>query len=277
MNVVINSPLKANPSDSVLIPGQQDYYCNILACLGYSIAELPVADLLRRLHGWADEGLWLIVSPMHWQATHNDAMMTAAGADLLLTEDEGRAWFDAFATFAETDTIKMYYHDASTWLIQLTNYSPITARPVYTSLHQSMMPQLETLDHTLFWQRFMTESQMFLSGHVLNQARQGRCVINGIWIWGGGRIHISDHHNILIDNDNLLPFATLLSTRVMMYSAKQQVPDETLILWHDVGSLPMLQQQLKKRTVAWYWNNQAYLLKPKHWWQRFWRTIRHAD
>ena len=41
----------------------------------------------------------------------------------------------------------------------------------------------------MHWQRIITEAQMLLHGHPLNQARaaRGELIINSLWLWGGGR------------------------------------------------------------------------------------------
>lgn len=275
MNVVINSCIDNVPEGSLPLPNQGHYYHHILTCLGYPLFEPPVADLLRRLHGL--DGTWLVVSPIHWQATHNDAMIVAAGDDLQLTELESQKWFEAFADFVSDEKISAYYHDASTWLIQLDGHPRITAKPVHSLLHQSMMPQLEALDTTFFWQRFMTESQMFFSGHALNTLRNGRYPINGLWIWGGGVLRQPGKHAIVVNDQHTQSLAALLSTNVSLYSAEQSYPHDTLMLWSDLERLGDLQTKLTKQTVSWYWNNHVYQLKPKHWLRRLWSSRHYAD
>lgn len=129
------------------------------------------------------DGHWLTVSPIYWQATHNDAMIMACGAELDLPDDESRRWFEALAAFLVHDKVKLHYHDAHTWLIQFDAAPPINAVPVHTLIQQSMMQQLKALDPTLFWSRFLTETQMFFSEHPLNKAREERYPVNGVWVW----------------------------------------------------------------------------------------------
>jgi len=146
--------------------------------------DIITAEQLRRYHKL--EGRWLIVSPIHWQATHNDAMIIACNETLDLPDAESRLWFAALTEFLVHDKVKLHYHDAYTWLIQFEESPPINAKPVHRLLQQSMMQQLQALDSTLFWSRFITENQMFFSEHSLNKARAGRYPINGVWIWGDG-------------------------------------------------------------------------------------------
>ncbi len=129
------------------------------------------------------DGDWLVISPIYWQATHNDAMIMAYGEALDLPDDESRRWFAALADFLKDDNVTLHYQDAHTWLIQFAQCPPIHSKPVHMLLQQPLMQHLKTLDPTLFWSRFITENQMFFSEHPLNKARIGRYPINGVWVW----------------------------------------------------------------------------------------------
>jgi hypothetical protein len=239
------------------------YYQNILTCLDYPEDCPPVADLLRRYHTL--EGQWLIASPVHWQATHNDAMIMACDEALNLSDDESRQWFSALSEFLCHDRIKLHYHDAYTWLIQFENPPPIHAKPVNLLLQKSMMLHLKALDVTLFWSRFITESQMFLSGHALNKSRD--FPINGVWIWGEGRLKTRSSRAIVCGDEEGYALAELLSTRVSFYKPGEKTPRNALVL------LPNLNAQqaawFEKNRVHWYWNNIQYITKPKSWFIRW--------
>ena len=187
MDVVINAECAEVPVGSTPLSHQGNYYHHIFSCLLGPIESPPVADLLRRYYGL--EGDWLIASPIHWQATHNDAMIVASAHELKLSESESVRFFSALAEFVAAYSIKLHYHDAYTWLLNVDGQPHITAKPVHALLHQSLMPELRTLDSTLFWQRLITEIQMFFSAHPFNKEREEKYSINGIWIWGNGKMH----------------------------------------------------------------------------------------
>lgn len=268
MDIVINADLAAKPEGSTPIPHQENYYHTILTCLDYGGEDLPVADLLRRYHGL--DGMWLIASPIHWQATHNDAMIVASGDALQLSEGESRLWFAALAEFMARDHIQLHYHDACTWLLRCDGQPPIASRAVHTLRHQSLMPEIQQLDTTLFWPRVITEAQMLFNAHPLNKARTESYSINGIWIWGDGRLHAPVQKPVVCQNDHLVKLATLLSTHTSTYSSFASLSKNSVSLFseltHDEHS--MLQTRLQKETVRWYWNNIAYLSKPKNWLSR---------
>lgn len=264
MDVIINSDAASAPIGTAPIEHVGQYYHQLLACLGYNKNAPPVADLLRRYHGL--KGQWLVASPIYWQASHNDAMIMACGTALQLSADESRLWFDALAAFLKNDPIKLHYHDANTWLIQPKEYIPIQSMPVHTLVQQSMMSPLQALDETFFWQRFITENQMFFSEHPLNQSRVGRYPINGLWIWGGGKLKAPGCVPIVYDEEVGARLANLLSTKACVYQPGQTYSKNTVLLLSTL-------QDFKRHTVRWYWNNLAYVSKGRRWWKGFlnWR------
>ena len=274
MDVVINAELHCErsidevPASTVSLSHQGDFYPNILACLGYSNESPPVADLLRSYHGL--EGEWLVASPIHWQATHNDAMIVASGHELSLTDQESRLWFAALSEFVTLDNIKLHYHDAYTWLLQCNGKPQMTAKPVHMLHHQSMMPELRRLDDSLFWQRFITENQMFFSAHSLNTARSELYPINGVWLWGGGQLYDRVQTPLICADDSLQRLANILSTNVSADNSTLSITKHSVFLFNElnIDEQRALQTRLQKNTVQWYWNNVAYLSKPKRWLSR---------
>ncbi len=258
MNIVVNALCSKNE-----IIG--NFYQNILACTGESVPCPPVADLLRRYHHL--DGEWLIVSPIYWQATHNDAMIMACNDALALTDEESRRWFTALSEFLVNDPIKLYYHDAYTWLIQIKHAPPIHARPVHELLHQSMMQQLKSLDSSLFWSRFITENQMFFSQHALNKLRSGHNPINGVWVWGQGRLVDKRSHPLYCADHICYELATLVSTNVNHYTLGESIPNNATLLCQTFDKQHVT--RFEKTRVHWYWNNANYITKPKRWFDRF--------
>ena len=265
MDVVINAELVEAPVCSTPLPHQRNYYHHIFSCLLDSSESPPVADLLRKYYGL--EGHWLIASPIYWQATHNDAMIVACGQALELSESDSLRWYSALAQFVKPYNINLHYHDAYTRLINVDNLPQITAKSVYTLLHQSLLAEIRALDPTLFWQRFITESQMFFSAHPLNKERGETNPINGIWIWGDGKLLENHLKPLVCQNDELLKLAQLLSTKVSGYSPSAPISKNSLFLFGELNpsELHVLELQSQKHTVRWYWNNIAYLTKPKSW------------
>lgn len=258
MDVVINAELSEVPEGKVSNDTQGNFYHTILSCLGYPKDVPPVADLLRSYHGL--EGEWLIASPIHWQATHNDAMIVACGNELHLSEEESYSLFEAFKAFVATDHINVHYHDAHTWLIQCEGKPPINAKPVHTIQHHSLMSELKTLDDSHFWQGFITENQMFFSANALNKERSSY-PINGLWLWGAGKLGARSDRPLIYADENLERLAKLLSTNVSAYEPSIVYAKNSIFLFNSAPP-----QEFEKKTAHWHWNNTAYYSKPKRWW-----------
>ena len=261
MDIIVNSISTLNEG----IRDASNYYHNILTCLGYPSNHAPVADLLRRYHKL--DGHWLIASPIHWQATHNDAMIMACDEALDLPDAESRRWFEALTAFLVNDEVTLFYHDAYTWLIKFDECPPIHAQPVHVLIQQSMMQQLQALDSSLFWSRFLTENQMFFSEHALNKARAGRYPINGVWIWGGGELNVRGTRPLVCGDEVACDLARLLSMNVSRYQPNQRYPKDAIALFSSFEEEQAC--QFEKNTVHWYWKNTAYITKSKGWLARF--------
>ncbi|KTD21117.1 hypothetical protein [Legionella londiniensis] len=269
MDVIVNDRLESLPEGSIQVPGYGDFYYHLLSCLGYSSNHFPLADLLRRCHGL--EGDWYIASLIHWQATHNDAMITASPDDLKLSELEARLWFAALKEFIAAENMELFYSNPHLWLIQCKQPRTIQAKPLYDVLNQSMMTHIRNLDSTLHWQRFITECQMFLGSHSLNDNRPD-LPINGLWVWGGGALAKPGTRPIISGDSGYSYLASFLSTKVIPYEPRRSYPDNAVLLFATlaVKDLANLQNQLKHYTVNWHWNNLSYTTKPRKWWSRLW-------
>ena len=197
-------------------------------------------------------------------------MITACGNELELSDEEARLWFDGLSAFLAPLNYSLYYHDAHTWLIQNDQLPHITAKPIYTLSHQSLMPELKNLDETLFWQQFITETQMFLSAHSLNKARKTLYPINGVWIWGGGPVGEPATIPLICNEPNLIQLGKLLSTEVQQGTWDPKHAKHSILILNKLNTTDrlLLEQKLASYTVCWYWNNMAYLKKPKRWWSR---------
>lgn len=279
MDIVIHSNCPSQFEIKQPLKGYGHAYLNLFKCLGYGDDEYPVADWLRQYHGL--KGEWIVVSPIYWQATHNDAMLLACGRELNCTDVENRAVFDVFSAFAEEEGLEVYYHDQYMWLLKCGDKPPIKALPPYTLLHQSMFTHLHQLDSTLSWQRFLTEVQMLFAQHLGASSK-----INGIWIWGGGRLKTPSNRFIEVFHQNHLEMACLLSTNVYfggeqvgISASRRRALSKNALFWFDSLTLEeykCLLSQLKPYMVNWYWDNLAYQTPKSSWFKTIFSKDRHA-
>lgn len=268
MDVIINSDCNFIPEQSKSLSSQGKAILNFLNCLGYDAADPPLADVLRRAHRL--EGDWLILSPVNWLVTHNDAMIVATNKDLQLDEAASKYWFQLYSDYLAEEHISLYYHDAETWLLHAINKPSINAKPVHQLINHSLMPELAQLDSTMYWQKFFTEGQMFFASHPNKSA------LNGVWLWGGA--HLTDKKSIAVCADEqFFSAAQICSDNVTLYNSSVQLKQYSILLLSDMDILSKQhQEELKKIPACWYWNNSAYALKAPNWLTRLWRNLTHA-
>ncbi len=237
-------------------------YCDLLSRFGYK-NDYPVAEFLKRYYGLT--GHWHIVSPIHWEATQSDATIRFADGLLQITDEESKHLFNEFSAFAAQDEIRLFYHDAVTWLIETPK--PIAkTQAVHELIDRSFGRALQDLESTPFWLRFLTESQMFFSAF--------KSIVNGIWIWGGtAEIELrkrSSRPLIVCGDEHWLGVVSALSSRASCFNEKQPILSNTLYFvpnahWLKVSNL---EQYFSHVTVRWYWQNGVYKTKPAHWFYR---------
>jgi hypothetical protein len=268
MHLIINSECTLIPKQVKPQISEGTVLLNLLSCLGYETTNPPLADLLRRTSHL--DGDWIILSPFHYQATHNDAFITAMGKELKLEKSEAKFWFHVFKEYLESEGMILYYYEAELWLLQAPKAPPLKAKPVYQLAKESLMAELAQLDSTLFWQKFVTESQMLFA------SKPNQTGMNSLWPWGNARI-VHKKDKIICTDESFLPFAKELSTKVNLYSPKIRLKEQDILLISRYSDLSEShQEELKKLPVHWHWNNTAYVCKADNWLIDLWRKWTHA-
>lgn len=260
MKIILDACTYNLPANALAIPTYKNYLLNVLVNIGFSLDRAPIADILRKLHGL--DGEWAIVSPVNWQATHNDSMLIAAGHDFSLNAQQSTFLFDKFSEFVRAEGMKLYMHDAVTWLIKISDKPFLKAKSVYSILHHSLMSELVDLDDSLYWQKFITMSQMLLSNLKLPDSKN-LYPINGVWVWGGGFLQEKSSNELIALDEEALQIAKILSNNSHDYINKNSFSKNAIFLGSNIDSLQILKDKNTKKIKFWYWNNYAYKLQSK--------------
>ncbi|CAM3016244.1 hypothetical protein [Legionella worsleiensis] len=268
MDIIINANCARVPADVIPLQFMPEASLNLLACLGYDSANLPLAQLLARMYGL--DGSWVVLSPIHWQATHNDAMIITAGSELQLSDEESRDAFQQLADYLKVDGLTLHYHNAFTWLMNVSDKPCLHAKPVYCLQGHSLMPELAQLDTTMYWQRFFTECQMFFASLA------HPTLLNGVWAWSGGSLSSRKSTSICAD-ESFYPMAQACSTNVTLYSPSACLSKEQILLVNAIDVLGVQHRaEVNTYSASWYWLNSAYAIKKYNWFTRIWRSLTHA-
>ncbi len=228
----------------------------LLKAFGYTDNALPVAEILARYHNLS--GMWTVLSPVHWEATHNDALMTSGG-------EASRDLFELFQAFVAEEGMQLYYHDASTWLLQCEAHPLPETKPLQQVLNHSMRPLLKALETEPFWLRFLTEAQMFLS--------QQAAFVNGVWFWGSSACRAPESRSLIVCEDEAwVSAASLISTDVQLYQTDMILPKKGIcfVPMDTPELIKKLTATLEKQVIQWSFNDTVYTTKPKNLWARLW-------
>lgn len=151
--------------------------------------DWPVAALTAAVDG-LDTGSdwWLRADPVYLQMQRNSAMTLAAPA-LTLSDAEAAALTASLNAHFSADNITITAAHPTRWYIRQPE-SAACAGPVLSAAAGRPLPRMAGGGaHASHWHRVLTEAQMVLHEHPVNQAREARRlpVVNSLLLWGGGR------------------------------------------------------------------------------------------
>lgn len=269
MNVLINSECSIVPEGAKLLTSEGNILLNFLFALGYNPSDPPYGDLLKTYYKL--EGEWVILSLVHWEATHNDAMIVSLNNELQLQEPGAKSWFHLFSEYLAEEGNVLHYHDNETWLLSNNQQHPLNAKPVHHLLNRSLMPEIMQLSKTMYWQKFLTESQMLFA------SKPNRSLINGLWVWGNAKLKKLKPISICAD-EQFFSLAQICSPKVTLYNPLLKLKNYQIILLTEFSILSNEhQEELKKLPLDWFWNNVAYRINSGSWYSCLWRKLIHAN
>lgn len=264
IDIIINEDIPTLPAASKALIGQQDFLLNALVSLGLDPVSTPLATLLKPYYQLT--GNCLILSPIHCQATQDDAMIIASGKELALSPASARIWFEEIKQFLSEDGFTLVYHDPYHWLVDVGDKPLPFAKNIQLMSQQSLKSALHSMDPSLYWQKLFTELQMFMSSHPLNTAQNIKFPLNGVWFWGGGDLSTLSEKPLMSDEPRIKSYYSSCQA-IDLNSA---LPDNLILILNqfDESMMPHLQQITRKKRVSWHWNNISYETSAKSWWSK---------
>ena len=261
--IILDASTSLHEIREQVLPSQGAASLNLLASLEYPISSPPLAALLKAYHQL--EGEWVIASPIHWEATHNDAQIVAFGETLDVQEYD----FQSYAQYLSEAGHTLFYHSPTIWLLRVDGAPPLHAKSVYQLLGKPLMPELLQLDYSMYWQKYITESQMFFAAKMQDRA------INGVWLWGNAPL--SPKTTAICADATCYPLAQHAQAPVTLYTPELSLKRFPILLIKDLDSLSEAhKKQLKGMHSAYYWNNMAYINSKPHFLQQLWSYLFHA-
>lgn len=264
LDVIVNAPCTLVPKYARSLSCYRDFMVHALLALEYPIDALPYAALLAKAKKLP--GSYVMVSLVHWQASHNDAMFLAVDRELGLDSRQLRIWFEELSPLLEDGGSQVFDAGNGQWLLSVGNKERVRAEPPSALRHQSLMPAIAGLGTSGAWQKLFTEAQMFLHAHPLN-SRTEKHTINGLWFWGGGVLSGALARPLYTDSSVLQHIVGAQSLDALPTS---NIEDGVVVLENpDNKLLNRCQALAKTQESRWYWQDAAYAMPVRSWWKRF--------
>jgi hypothetical protein len=152
--------------------------------------DWPLAPLLARGENLAvDNGYWLCATPVHLE-TRRNALMLTDPATLAITATESAAFAAMLAEHLRDEQVSLHAPQVGRWFLRCDTPPVMTTTSLDTVLGRDVRTFLPQGADSARWHRILTEIQMLLHAHPLNDAREARgaAAVNSVWLWAGGTL-----------------------------------------------------------------------------------------
>ena len=181
-----------------------------LLCNIFGIArqqDSPLAPMLARNHGLAGgSGYWLCATPIHLEPRRN-ALVLADPATLEITVAESSALATTLADHLRDENVTLHAPQPGQWFLHSDVLPVMTTSSLDAVTGQDVRGFLPQGPDSLRWHRILTEIQMLLHAHPVNETREisGRAAVNSVWLWAGGTLppHSAAPYTIVWSNDDV--------------------------------------------------------------------------
>ena len=162
-------------------------------CRTFGIArqhDWPVAPLLAAHEGLsAHSGYWLSATPVHLE-TRRNALVLNDALVRDITNDESAAFALTLADHLREENIALHAPRPGVWFLRCDAAPAMSTTSLATAAGRDVRPFLPQGKDGARWHRILTEIQMLLHSHPLNDVRESRGLapVNSVWLWGGGTL-----------------------------------------------------------------------------------------
>jgi hypothetical protein len=150
----------------------------------------PVAGVTRLGAGLpAADGCWLHADPVHLRPDM-DRLLVFDQRVLAIGAEEAAELVSALNDHFGDRGWHLEAADAGHWYLHLAEVPAIETSPLHAVTGRGLFPHLPRGADARAWHGLLNEAQMALFQVPANQRRRnaGRPEINGLWVWGGGRL-----------------------------------------------------------------------------------------
>ncbi len=162
-------------------------------CGAFGIArqrDWPLAPICAAADGLpAHGGYWLRATPVHLEPRRTALMLTGSAASGL-TATVSDALALSLSTHLRDEGITLHAPRPGVWYLSAPQAQTMQTFAIEAALGRDVREFLPQGADSLRWHRIITEMQMLLHAHPVNESReaQGQPAINSVWISGGGTL-----------------------------------------------------------------------------------------
>jgi hypothetical protein len=131
------------------------------------------------------EAYWLCADPVNLQLQRAQMLLMP---DVLPTREEAEVFCSTLNAHFSDSGMQFFAPHPLRWYVRLDAEPQLSTTPLrQAAWRDAKFHQPQGAD-ALQWQRMLTEIQMLLYAHPLNQARdtRGELIVSSLWLWGGG-------------------------------------------------------------------------------------------
>ena len=154
----------------------------------FGLAEpLPIAAVTLAADEGPREGTWLRADPVHLRVGQG-AVTLHDSSVLDVSRDEAHALVAGLQAFFASDGLEFIAPTPERWYVRVPEGEMPRTVPLTDVLGRNVFGLLPQGSGRINWQGAITEAQMLLATHPVNERREaeGRPPINSVWFWGEG-------------------------------------------------------------------------------------------
>jgi len=152
---------------------------------------------------------YMHADPVHLQADMDHAILTSP-EDLDVTALETAGLCDALNSHFSQDEISFLSLADNRWFVETKNKIQMTTTPLSEAIGRNVNFILPEGEDAMHWKQLLTEAQMLMFSHDVNQNREIRALqlINSLWFYGVGDLPVIEdqacHVNSICGNQAML-------------------------------------------------------------------------
>jgi hypothetical protein len=191
-------------------------------CNAFGVArqhDWPLAPIVAVADGLpAQTGYWLRATPVHLEPRRTALVLTDPTVPGTTAADS-EALAKTLAAHLREEGITLHATRPGCWYLSLPQTPAMRTFALETALHRDVRELLPQGADCMRWHRIITEMQMLLHSHPINEAREARGApaINSVWISSGGTLPPAGHAQftaVLSDDDVVRALARHSGCRV---------------------------------------------------------------